>query len=233
MENDKSAELIVEDRRLRIAKRLSSGVRQYFIRVLPKFPLSIRTTNGEAIVREYPRPKSGMILIAGPTGSGKTTFMASIIQHYLDTQPIHIVTIEDPLEYEYRDSLGHISRRQIGRDVETFDVAVSDAMREDPDIILIGEIRDPVTARTAITAAETGHMVFATVHAGSIPGIVERYLGLLDNDPYQSLRLSLALNGCVCMSEDEMTGTERSTWNGCGWLIALFIRSGERTSGRP
>ena len=119
----------------------------------------------------------GLVLVAGPTGSGKSTTIAALIDRINHTRPCHIVTIEDPVEFVHSSKTALVNQRQIGSDVGSFSQALLDAVRQDPDVILVGELRDLDTIRTAITAAETGHLVFATVHAGDCKTAIERLVG--------------------------------------------------------
>ena len=119
----------------------------------------------------------GLILVAGPTGSGKSTTIASLIDRINQTRSCHIITIEDPVEFIHRSDQALVNQREIGTDVENFSDALKGAMRQDPDVILVGELRDLETIRTAITAAETGHLVFASVHAGDCKTAIERLVG--------------------------------------------------------
>lgn len=118
--------------------------------------------------------KDGLILVAGPTGSGKSTTIASLIHQINQQRRCHIITVEDPVEFLHPSAKSLVNQRQIGPDVGSFYQALLDAMRQDPDVILVGELRDIDTIRTAITAAETGHLVFATVHAGDTKTSIER-----------------------------------------------------------
>ena len=119
----------------------------------------------------------GLILVAGPTGSGKSTTIASLVDRINRTRASHIITIEDPVEFVHRSNLSLVNQRQVGTDVQSFSQALLDAVRQDPDVILVGELRDLETIRTAITAAETGHLVFASVHAGDCKTAIERLVG--------------------------------------------------------
>ncbi len=120
--------------------------------------------------------KDGLILVAGPTGSGKSTTIAALIDRINQRRSSHIVTIEDPIEFVHRSTKSLVNQRQVGTDVPSFQQALLDAVRQDPDVILVGELRDLETIRTAITAAETGHLVFASVHAGDAKTAIERLI---------------------------------------------------------
>ena len=136
----------------------------------------------------------GMILLAGVTGSGKSTTIASMLnwinQHYRK----HILTLEDPIEFVFSDDKCLINQREIGQDVKDFEVGMKQAVREDPDIMLVGEMRDEETFSTGMHAAETGHLVFGTIHASSAPSAITRILELFTPEKHTSLRSSMALN---------------------------------------
>lgn len=129
--------------------------------------------------------KDGLVLVAGPTGSGKSTTIASLIDRINNTRSCHIITIEDPVEYVHRSKQALVNQRSIGTDVMDFNSALVDAMRQDPDVILVGELRDIDTIRTAITAAETGHLVFGSVHAGDCKTSIERLVGAFSAEEQQ------------------------------------------------
>ena len=116
------------------------------------------------IVAKLAQEPRGLVLVTGPTGSGKTTTLAAMIEHINANQPVHIVTIEDPIEVLHPDKQASVNQREVGQDTETFLTAIRAAMRQDPDVILIGEMRDTETVRAALAAAETGHLVLSTLH---------------------------------------------------------------------
>lgn len=179
--------------RARVAVRTGEGEKlQVFIRLLPmEIPRNVEGTGD--VLNMYPVPLEGLVAVSGATGSGKSTFLASLIQQYIDRCPVHVVSVEDPVEYLFSDGQGYASQRELGRHAESFADGLRKALREDPDILFIGEIRDSETAQTALTAAETGHMVLATVHGSGLAGTVDRLLGLLGGNPYAALRLSQSL----------------------------------------
>ncbi len=109
----------------------------------------------------------GLVLVTGPTGSGKSTTLAALVKYIADQCPVHVVTIEDPIEFLLHRRRGTISQREVGTDTPSFSEALRNAMRQDPDVIMVGEMRDPETVSTVITAAETGHLVFSTLHTNS------------------------------------------------------------------
>ncbi len=134
----------------------------------------------------------GLILVTGPTGSGKTTTLAAIIDHINKHQKKHVLTIEDPIEYIYPHGKAMIHQREVGRDVDSFATALRSALREDPDIILVGEMRDYETISAAVTAAETGHLVLSTLHTTSAPQTVERIIDACPPHGQNQMRMQLA-----------------------------------------
>lgn len=134
----------------------------------------------------------GLILVTGPTGSGKSTTLAAMIEHVNQNSDRHIITIEDPIEYKYQCKKSLIHQREVGEDVGSFADALRSALREDPDVILVGEMRDLDTISTAITAAETGHLVFSTLHTiGAVPTI-ERIIDVFPTSQQPQIRIQLA-----------------------------------------
>jgi twitching motility protein PilT len=135
----------------------------------------------------------GLIVVAGPTGAGKSTTLATLIDRINRTRRCHIVTIEDPIEYIHQPQMSLVNQRQVGIDTSSFNDALVASLRQDPDVILVGEIRDLNTIRTAITAAETGHLVFTTVHAGDGAGTIERLVSVFPADEQPGIRRQLSL----------------------------------------
>lgn len=135
----------------------------------------------------------GLIVVAGPTGCGKSTTLATMLDRINQTRPCHMITIEDPIEYLHTTSKALVNQRQVGTDASGFYEALVASLREDPDVILVGEIRDLNTIRTAIVAAETGHLVFTTVHAGDCVGAIERLISVFPADEQDGIRRQLSL----------------------------------------
>jgi twitching motility protein PilT len=147
-----------------------------------------------AVLGEIASYDQGIIILAGVTGSGKSTTIASMLQYVNERERYHIVTLEDPIEYTFRDDKSIINQREIGIDVIDWDIALKHAVRQDPDIILVGEMRDKDTFSAALHAAETGHLVFGTIHASSAPSTISRILDLFPRDMHGAMRQNLAFN---------------------------------------
>jgi len=148
---------------------------------------------------ELSAEQRGLVLVTGPTGSGKTTTLASMVDHINRTRACHIVTIEDPIEYLHRDQLSAIEQREVGFDTDSFATAMRVVLRQDPDVILVGEMRDRDTAFAALTAAETGHLVMTTLHTINATETISRIVDFFPPHQQQQIRVSLAgsLKGTV------------------------------------
>jgi twitching motility protein PilT len=152
------------------------------------------------VVRTLADEHRGLILVTGPTGSGKTTTLAAMIGYLNATKPVHIVTVEDPIEVLHKDEVASINQREIGQDTNDFLSALRAALRQDPDVILIGEMRDTETVRAALQAAETGHLVMSTLHTQDATETVNRVIDFFPPHQQKQIRLSLAgtLRGIIC-----------------------------------
>ncbi|MCK4888041.1 MAG: PilT/PilU family type 4a pilus ATPase, partial [Planctomycetes bacterium] len=149
---------------------------------------------------------AGMVLVTGPTGCGKSTTIASMIDHINRTRPCHIVTIEDPLEFLHNDKKAIVSQREIGIDVPDFEAALKSLMRQDPDVVLVGEIRDNETLTAAMRAAETGHMVFGTLHSVSAAQTIQRILDMFPQEERDLARQTFALTIRAIVSQQLLPG---------------------------
>lgn len=171
------------DWRLRInAYRANAGEKVMMaVRKLPARPLALKDTGLPASVRLMIEQPRGLVLIAGATGSGKSTTLAALIESINESRATHVVTVEDPIEYVFQRKKSVFSQREVGVDVRTFYDGVRDAMRQCPNVIGIGEIRDRDTAETALLASESGHLVLGTLHASSSPGAVQKLLAFFNS----------------------------------------------------
>ena len=136
----------------------------------------------------------GIVILAGVTGSGKSTTIAAMLNYVNTRERCHIVTIEDPIEFTFKDDKCIINQREVGIDVIDWNTALKHAVRQDPDIILVGEMRDRETFNAAMHAAETGHLVFGTIHASTAPSTISRILDLFPQDMHSAMRQNLAFN---------------------------------------
>jgi len=152
-----------------------------------------------SIIKSFAHKDKGLVLVTGPTGSGKSTTLASLIKIINDTYPYHIITIEDPIEFVYNHNKSLITQRELGSDTKSFAKALRAALREDPDVILVGEMRDPETIEAALTAAETGHLVFSTLHTNSTIETINRIVDVFPAEKQAQIRtqLSFVLVGAV------------------------------------
>lgn len=146
------------------------------------------------IIEKLCKFPEGLVVIAGVTGSGKSTTIASMIDYIAASEPLHILTCEDPIEFVFEDKLAYINQREIGLDSKDWHKALKDAVRQDPDIILVGELRDVETFEAAVHAAETGHLVFGTIHASSAGTTINRIMDLFPPDKHPAIRQALANN---------------------------------------
>lgn len=145
-----------------------------------------------AVVTEVANKPRGLVLVTGPTGSGKSTTLAAMIDYINRTRAEHILTIEDPIEFVHKSKLSVVHQRELGMDTRSFANALKSALREDPDIILVGEMRDHETIALALTAAETGHLVFGTLHTSSASQTVDRIVDVFPEGQQQQIRVQLA-----------------------------------------
>jgi twitching motility protein PilT len=145
---------------------------------------------------ELPR---GLLLVTGPTGSGKSTTLASLVDIINRTKPVHIMTVEDPIEFLHKHKTAVVNQREVGEDTHSFAKALKHVLRQDPDVILVGEMRDLETIHTALTAAETGHLVFGTLHTQDAPQSIDRMIDVFPSHQQQQVRVQLAsaLQGVV------------------------------------
>jgi twitching motility protein PilT len=169
-------------------------------------------------VADLARLPRGLVLVTGPTGSGKSTTLAALIDVVNTERACHVMTIEDPIEYLHRHKTAVVNQREVGSDTHSFAEALKHVLRQDPDVILVGEMRDLETISTAITAAETGHLVFATLHTQDAPQTIDRIIDAFPSGQQQQIRtqLSTTLQGVL-------TQQLLQTWDGQGRVVAAEV----------
>lgn len=179
----------------------ANGVSGIF-RVIPIETPELQTLGAPPVLKDILELSSGLILVTGPTGCGKTTTLAAMLDYINRTQRRHIITIEDPIEYVHVNKKSLIHQRQVNRDTTSFAAALRSALREDPDVILVGEMRDLETMRLALTAAETGHLVMATLHTSSAPRAVSRIIDAFPANEKNIIRnlVSESLQAVICQT---------------------------------
>ena len=161
-------------------------------RLIPKDIKSLVSLNAPHIVQDLAKLKKGLIMVAGPTGSGKSTTLAGIIDYINNNFMRHIITIEDPVEYIFENKRSLINQRELGSDTNTFNEALKSSLRQDPDVIMVGEMRDIETFRLALTAAETGHLVLATLHTNSAAQTINRIIDIFPSEEKSAVRSILS-----------------------------------------
>jgi twitching motility protein PilT len=166
-----------EDGRFRVAAYSQRGSAAFVFRAIPEAPVS-EGLGLPRVVLDWANAMRGLVVVSGPTGQGKSTTIAVLVRLINERRPCHIVTIEDPIEFLHRDDHALISQREIGHDAPDPHEALRAALRQDPDVIMIGEVRDPDTAMTALRAAETGHLVLCTMHTPDASETVQRFVDL-------------------------------------------------------
>jgi twitching motility protein PilT len=187
--------------RFRCNAFLQRGSIGIVFRAIPMTILSVEELHLPLVLKELALEPRGLILVTGITGSGKSTSLAAMIQHINNNRNVHIITIEDPIEYMHRDNKSLINQREVGGDTKGFNTALRSALRQDPDVILVGEMRDRETIETAITAAETGHLVMSTLHTSDAVGTINRVISMFPAYQQGQIRLELAevLRGVISM----------------------------------
>ncbi len=178
--------------RFRVNSFHQRGSISHAFRTIPTEIPSINDLNMPNTLVSLAETQQGLILVTGPTGSGKSTTLAAMIRHINETMPKHIITLEDPIEYLHRHGTSIIDQREVGFDTGSFANGLRAALRQDPDVILVGEMRDLETISTAITAAETGHLVMATLHTSSAASTIERIIDVFQPGQQAQVRTQLA-----------------------------------------
>lgn len=161
-------------------------------RIIPVIIPSLDDLNAKKIFKELIKREKGLILVTGPTGSGKSTTLAAMLNEINLNEARHIITVEDPVEFVHTNKKSLFSQRNVGSDTSSFSTALKFALRQDPDVILIGEMRDRETITAALTAAETGHLVFGTLHTNSAPSTINRIIDVFSGDEQPQVRAQLS-----------------------------------------
>src|SRR5262245_12663685 len=187
-------------------------------RQIPQEIKSLEELGLPASLHELTNEPRGLVLVTGPTGSGKSTTLAALIDEINRTRAEHILTIEDPIEFVHRHKRCVVNQREVGSDADSFSSALRGALRQDPDVILLGEMRDLETIGTALTAAETGHLVFATLHTQSAPSTIDRVIDVFPAEQQAQVRMQLSTT-----LEGVVTQTLMPTADGAGRVPGLEI----------
>lgn len=178
--------------RFRVNAYFQKGYLSAALRFIPTYIKTIEELNLPRILHNFAKIRQGFILVTGPTGHGKSTTIASVINEINQTRGVHVVTIEDPIEYVYPKGKALVSQREMHLDTHSWEVALRSALREDPDVVLVGEMRDFETIAAAITIAETGHLVFATLHTNSAAQSIDRMIDVFPENQQDQVRIQLA-----------------------------------------
>ena len=187
--------------RFRVSVYREKGHMALALRLVPKRMMTLEEIGLPPAVRSLLDQPRGLILVTGPTGSGKSTSLASMLDVINSTTDAHLITIEDPIEYFHEHQRGLVNQREVGVDVPNFAEGLRRALRQDPDVILVGEMRDLETMETAITAAETGHLVFSTLHTTGAARTVDRIVDAFPEDSKETVRVQLSSNLKAVLSQ--------------------------------
>lgn len=187
--------------RVRINLFRQQGHASAAIRILSDSIPALSSLGLPPAVSDFPKLSRGIVLVTGETGSGKSTTLAAILNEINHTRDDHIITLEDPIEYLYTSNRCIVNQREIGRDTASYADGLRAILREDPDVILIGEMRDLDTIETALTAAETGHLVFATLHTGSAPDAIDRIVQVFPAERQTQIRMQLSMTLSAVLSQ--------------------------------
>jgi twitching motility protein PilT len=186
--------------RFRVNAFRARGSAGCVMRLIGDEPMSLSALGLPDVIRELALEPRGLVLVTGPTGSGKTTTLSAMVDAVNEARAVHVLTLEDPIEVVHRDKMASVNQRELGTDTRDWATALRAAMRQDPDVILIGEMRDPETVKAALAAAETGHFVMSTLHTTDAKETINRIIDFFPPHEQKQVRLGMAasLKGIVC-----------------------------------
>jgi len=196
--------------RVRINVHSQNGKPGISARLIPSVIPSMDDLRLEPALREAVNLSNGLVLVVGPTGHGKSTTIASLVEEINKTRKAHIVTIEDPIEFVFEDKQSLVEQREIGEDTPSFASALKHVLRQDPDVIVVGEMRDPETIATVLTAAETGHVVFSTLHTSSAGEAIERIVDVFEGAKQKQVLIQLSAVLRIVVAQ-ELVATQNNT----------------------
>lgn len=182
----------VDEARFRVNLHRQEGEIGMAARLIPKTIPTLDELRFEPALRGFTNLMDGLVLVVGPTGNGKSTCLAAMIEEINKTRKAHIITVEDPVEFLFEEKMSLIEQREIGVDTKSFAAALKHVLRQDPNVILVGEMRDPETIATVLTAAETGHLVFSTLHTSSAAEAVERIVDVFEGAKQKQILIQLS-----------------------------------------
>jgi twitching motility protein PilT len=194
-EQDVDCSHVLEDgTRFRINCHVASGKPAFAARVIPKEIPTCQELMIPDVVMNLARTRDGLVLFTGPTGSGKSTSLASILSELTKSEPLNVITLEDPIEFELPSGKGLVQQRELGSDFQTFPDGLKHVLRQDPDVVMVGEMRDLETIALALTLAETGHLVLATLHTPNAAQTIDRIVDVFPPHQQMQVRLQLSLS---------------------------------------
>jgi len=198
-----------EEARFRVAVFKVKGNVAMTLRQIPTLMRDVEELGFPKIVTDLCRRPRGLFLVTGPTGSGKTTTMAAMIDYINTNMDRHIITVEDPIEYYHQHKKSIINQREVGSDVPSFSEALRRALRQDPDVVMVGEMRDLETIESAVRAAETGHLVFGTLHTTGASGTINRVIDAFPVDQQAQIRVQLSISLMAILSQQLVANKDR------------------------
>ena len=229
---ERDLSLTLAGRRVRANLYRQSGHVSCALRILADVIPALEKLGLPPAVEEFPALRRGIVLVTGETGSGKSTTLAAILRRINETRRAHIITLEDPIEYVHTPDRCVIDQREVGRDTASYADGLRAILREDPDVILIGEMRDLVTIETALTAAETGHLVFATLHTNSAADSIDRMVDVFPAERQRQIRMQLSMTLRAVLTQQLLPRRESGRVAACEVMVVTpairnLIREGK------